>query len=371
MEKAKPLPLVCGAPRSGFSLLIAVCNSILGRAHAKAAIGLRELMLRGLVEFAGLYMRDQYFKTFRGLGLADDLVFNGEFHRLVGGPKWLDPEDTSLACVRKYVGVRGQGDFLLVTRHPREALEYNQVLHSHERHRLWLTTPYYDRFIKLASIRNPIGIINSACFSLNAMASEYLQRFAPNLDEDEVRQRHGAYKLTDLEFVQGLLKYLVRYLDEFLAVRDSYWVMRWENLIDQPAATIQGVARAIGVELGLDEAMAIWRPMDHQNLMEHHKHNYRRGKGIVGDWKNSLVAEHMEVFRQFGFDRYLAELGYPPVPELDPRDYSPFQKLVARMVQRMLALPELPAPDAADALALALAEAQETSRYSLTPRKRI
>ena len=47
------------------------------------------------------------------------------------------------------------------------------------------------------------------------------------------------------------------------------------------------------------------------------------------------------------------------------------KEAVARMVQRMLALPELPAPDAADALALALTHAQETSRYSLTPRKRI
>jgi crossover junction endodeoxyribonuclease RuvC len=52
--------------------------------------------------------------------------------------------------------------------------------------------------------------------------------------------------------------------------------------------------------------------------------------------------------------------------------YGAAQKeAVARMVQRMLALRELPAPDAADALALALAYAQETSRYSLTPRKRI
>ncbi len=48
------------------------------------------------------------------------------------------------------------------------------------------------------------------------------------------------------------------------------------------------------------------------------------------------------------------------------------QKLaVAKMVQRMLNLAELPAPDAADALALALAHSQETSRHSLTPLKRI
>jgi crossover junction endodeoxyribonuclease RuvC len=44
---------------------------------------------------------------------------------------------------------------------------------------------------------------------------------------------------------------------------------------------------------------------------------------------------------------------------------------VAKMVQRMLGLQEMPAPDAADALALALAFAQENSRYNLTRRKRI
>ena len=38
---------------------------------------------------------------------------------------------------------------------------------------------------------------------------------------------------------------------------------------------------------------------------------------------------------------------------------------VAKMVQRMLRLPEPPAPDAADALALALAHVQSANRYSL------
>jgi crossover junction endodeoxyribonuclease RuvC len=44
---------------------------------------------------------------------------------------------------------------------------------------------------------------------------------------------------------------------------------------------------------------------------------------------------------------------------------------VAKMVQRMLGLAELPAPDAADALALALAHAQQNSRYNLNPPKKI
>jgi len=74
----------------------------------------------------------------------------------------------------------------------------------------------------------------------------------------------------------------------------------------------------------------------------------------------------------------VAEAGLE-VFELAPRKvkqaivgYGAAQKLaVAKMVQRMLTLPELPAPDAADALALALTHAQEQRRYALSPPKRI
>ena len=52
--------------------------------------------------------------------------------------------------------------------------------------------------------------------------------------------------------------------------------------------------------------------------------------------------------------------------------YGAAQKsAVAKMVQRLLDLPKPPAPDAADALALALTHAREYSRYSLTPSKKI
>ena len=52
--------------------------------------------------------------------------------------------------------------------------------------------------------------------------------------------------------------------------------------------------------------------------------------------------------------------------------YGAAQKsAVAKMVQRLLNLAKPPAPDAADALALALAHAQENSRYNLTALKRI
>jgi len=74
----------------------------------------------------------------------------------------------------------------------------------------------------------------------------------------------------------------------------------------------------------------------------------------------------------------VAEAGIE-IYELAPRKvkqaivgYGAAQKLaVAKMVQRMLRLAEPPAPDAADALALALAHAQEQGRYSLTPARKV
>lgn len=67
------------------------------------------------------------------------------------------------------------------------------------------------------------------------------------------------------------------------------------------------------------------------------------------------------------------------VYEISPRKikqaivgYGAAQKLaVAKMVQRLLRLSEMPAPDAADALAVALAHIQESNRYTFGRSKRI
>ena len=329
-----PKPLVVGAPRSGFSLLIAVCSTILGMLKIDQKRNMRRAVIQLLVQLMTFYIKDQYFKAFKRHGIENDVVFNGEFHLLVGGPKWLNKANTETICVRKYIGIKGKGDFLLVTTHPREVLEYYLVLHSHENPKLWLETSYYDNFIKMASVRNPIGIINSSSFSLNAMASEYLQKFLSNEDAETIRQRHGAYKLTDMDFVRGLIKYLKNYLDDFFEVKEKYYIMKWEELINSPVETIKTIGESLKVRMSDDTALAIWKPMDHKNLTKYHKHNYRRGKGIVGDWKNSLVNEHMDLFREYDFDRYLEELGYPPVHTLNPKDYSPYQKLIARYIQR-------------------------------------
>jgi crossover junction endodeoxyribonuclease RuvC len=74
----------------------------------------------------------------------------------------------------------------------------------------------------------------------------------------------------------------------------------------------------------------------------------------------------------------IAEAG-PEIYELAPRrvkqaivGFGAAQKLaVAKMVQRLLHLPNPPEPDAADALALALAYGQEYGRFSLAAPKKV
>ena len=74
----------------------------------------------------------------------------------------------------------------------------------------------------------------------------------------------------------------------------------------------------------------------------------------------------------------IAEAGLE-IYELAPRKvkqaivgYGAAQKsAVAKMVQRLLHLPQTPEPDAADALALALAHAQENGRYNFNAPKKL
>ncbi len=86
---------------------------------------------------------------------------------------------------------------------------------------------------------------------------------------------------------------------------------------------------------------------------------------IMGEARGAAMAAIAEA----GLDIY--EIA-PRKVKLAIVGYGAAQKLaVAKMVQRLLNLPKPPAPDAADALALALAHAQENLRNGMTPLKKI
>jgi hypothetical protein len=227
------------------------------------------------------------------------------------------------------------GDFTLVTSHPRELLDMDEVVHSHSDPGLWLSHPGYRDYVKYASVRYPLGILNSAVFSLNALASEYIQKFVPpELDNHVLREELALYKLTDLDFFEGLVRFLAPYLREFLRHRAGFEVMRWEDLITSPLPTIRRLGAAAGIEVSESFAREVWTKLDHVNLTQAHKHNYRPGAGVVGDWKKWLVDEHLEIARRHGLEEAAVELGYEGFGRIEGSRHSPFQRRVAGYIRR-------------------------------------
>ncbi|HRY16529.1 MAG TPA: hypothetical protein P5330_11745, partial [Candidatus Competibacteraceae bacterium] len=153
--------VVIGPPRSGFSLLITMIQRILDHRHiAFARIPKQQAIIR-LMPFFSYVLNRSYSAVFAKQGLGDELLFNGEFQLLVGGPKWLVPGKPWMA-VRKYIGCRGYGDFLLVTQHPKLLFEYYGIYHSHETPQRWTDEPDYAECIRFATIRHPLDMFNSA-----------------------------------------------------------------------------------------------------------------------------------------------------------------------------------------------------------------
>jgi hypothetical protein len=320
----RPL-LVIGAPRSGFSLLISVLIEV--RAAARLRPTRRQRVLRAMEGTIGRIVADRVEAVFRDTGFGEKLLYNDNFKRLSGGPRWLEGE---AVVFRKYLGVPGIGDFTVLTRHPAGLLEADEVVHSHTGAAAWPGLPAFAEHIRFASLRNPFGVLNSAVFSINALTSEYLQRkFPPGHDAEPLRQRLAAYKLTDPRFFASLATHLAREIEAYLPHRSRYVEMRWEELIEQPPATIARLAAAAGTPIPNAGARRIWERIGYRNLTGAHRHNFREGHGRVGDWKRWLVEEHLEMARAAGLGPMMRELGYDPVERIEPAAHTPFQKKVA------------------------------------------
>jgi hypothetical protein len=322
--------LVVGPPRGGFTLLISVINELYHYKNIqKDDI---QKIVNHFVPLAGEFVSktmDNFFKKYINL---EDLFYSGEFRKvLVGGPKWLDKNDATM-CVRKYLGVRGLGDFTFIQYHPRFLLDYDEVVHSHNHPSLWIDHSDFKNYMKFASIRNPIDIIHSSVYSINALASEYIQRCVPE-DETTIRYKLALNKFTNPDFMEGLIIYLVNYLKEFISVKDRFlYVMKWENLILEPVKTILEIADVAKISITEKTAVEIWEKIQYRNLTRWHRHSFR--KGVIGDWKLSITNTHMELFRSYGFDEFLEELGYAKAEYFNEAEYTPTQKIIEEYLKK-------------------------------------
>ena len=121
--------------------------------------------------------------------------------------------------------------------------------------------------------------------------------------------------------------------------------MRWEDLIERPEATISAIAAHCGLPVDAEHASQIWSRLDHVNLTGAHKHNLRRGKGIVGDWRNWITNRHLDIIREHGLETTMQRFGYGRIDPLDETSYTPFQRQVADLLARGEIYRDIPDPD--------------------------
>lgn len=320
--------LVIGPPRSGFTLLINVLTNIIRYSGYRFKQTEKRSFLKNFVPLAGHFLYSELEHFFKKYIDLSKLVLSPEFKLLVGGPKWVNGD---MAYIRKYIGIEDEGCFLLVFIFPKQILDYYEVIHSHYNPIFWLNDNYYKSYLKFASIRNPLDILNSSVFSINAMTGAYI--FKHNLsDIDKIREQLGLYKLTDLNVFEGLALWLKEYLKEFLKVKNNYFVMRWEDLITEPAKTIRKLASIIGLSISENMALEIWDKMKYRNLTRWHVLNFR--KGIIGDWKNHLTNFHIEILKDLGYDVLCKELGYGSLYYLKVSEYTDFQKYIEECIKK-------------------------------------
>lgn len=323
-----------GAPRTGFTLLISIINELSRYKKTKEEKKSERLIADKVIDIASIYLKNEFFDFFQNRIDMKDYMYNGEFDLLVGGPKWINPENRQECVIRKYIGIKDQGDFTFLLYLPKSALNYDRVVHSHYYPQSWVDDTYYDTYVKLASVRNPMGVINSAVFSINAITSEYITKYIDDFDEDEFREIMALYKLTDLDLFDGLVRFLKGYLDEFIPVMDQFAVIKWEDIIDYPVETIQAIAKKVEVEINDEQAKEIWNRLDHRNLPKYHLFNFRKGHGIVGEWKQRLTNHHLAIFEKYGFNTYLKLLGYEEICYFNEENYTDFQKEVDRSIKK-------------------------------------
>lgn len=319
--------LVIGAPRSGFALLLNILGEIWRVPHTAEAATQRAANI--LLDPFGEYLYQGMITALERHYDSEAIYINQTFRPLLGGPMWLDTQDSGLACVRKYVGVRDVGDMSLVIQLPKKTLYYHDRVHSHYHPRAWLEDPDFSNLIKFASMRNPLATLCSTAHSINAITGEYINRHIG--DEGDLRQRFAKFRLSDHALIGGLVANLGAYLKEFVSVKEAYHMVKWEDILTLPADTIMRVAKWRGRDIDRSEAERIWHKISYRNLTGAHQYNFRKARdnNSIDDWKHYLTNQHLEMMRDAGMEEYMEMFGYGKIGMLDETDYTPFQHQVS------------------------------------------
>lgn len=333
-------PFVLGYPRSGLSLLTTICNELIAESDYKVHKSNSNMALyneigENLSKSILTFFEDKKFKnnTLR-------LIYNDNFKELLGGPKWLNNLEEHIS-IRKYIGIENFGDFTLIINLPIKTMDYYDVFHTHNIPTDRFMDKTKNKYEFMASFRQPVDVISSACFSINALASDYIQHNNLELSEAEIRYKLALNKLSSPLFFEALVEPYKKYLNDFCASSGKFKVVLWENIIERPYQTIFDLSETLELCLSKKTCKKVYDRLRYRNLTGAHLHNFDYTSAKRDRWKTALTNSHIEMLKDYGFDDYNDHWGYPKLSYTKPSDYSNFQKKLERSMRNGVVIDEL------------------------------
>ena len=331
---------VIGYPRTGFSLLLSMIAEVLTQQGHPCDDPRKRIFEPFFSDFTAS-INSRVLALLDSKNLASNLVFNDNFKTPLGGPNWLDDAFGRL-CVRKYIGIKDFGDMTINIALPSHLINCHRIPHSHGPLSPWLGKNNDSPL--LHTIRSPAGTINSACHSINAITSEYLQRWFPDQTETEqetIRNQLAMSKLTDLKFFEAMVQPMKTSFSDLKDNLESVNLFKLEDMLLTPIDTIIRVSSVLGISVHRSTAAQIWQRIGHRNLTQSHKHNYRPSSSKFNGQLNSLTNDHMEILLDYGFEDLANSCGVQPPKKINEDDYNDFQKRASAAIKNGLILDEV------------------------------
>ena len=261
---------------TGFTLLISIITEILS---IKNQFNKNNEFINNL-DKNGDQLSKKFMIFLKNKFSEKEIIFNKNFQKLLGGPNWIEFRDNNeVVCVRKYLGIKNLGDLTLIISLPIKVLDSHIVPHSHGPYKHWAN---YKK--KFASIRSCTGTINSACHSINAIASEYIQKYYPNLTDQETEKLRvdlAASKLSNINFFNAMIKPMKENFLELINFNSKFYIHKWESIINSPLNEILKISENLDIDIDKLEAIKIWDKLKFRNLTQNHKHNFEKIKHML------------------------------------------------------------------------------------------
>jgi hypothetical protein len=327
MMKTRPYSVV-GHPRTGFSLLISVITEVMALHHYD--LNPKSYLPSTFQKFESR-INSRLREIFRKYECKDQSLWNPNFAVALGGPNWIDSEGN--LCVRKYLGIKGAGDVTIIIKLPFESTYNQTVPHSHGPLQPWIERDT----ILFCSARSPAATITSAVLSINALTSEYLQRYYSSLslaEENKIREDLALAKMTNKKFFNAMIGPMKRAFVELESLKHHAHIMRWEDLILYPERTIIQIAQAMNCPITQRESEQIWQKLSYRNLTQSHKHNYRAAGAKVHNHHAYLGEWHIHRLIEEGFDDISSALSLEQPSEIKLTKKNTFQLKLEKYINR-------------------------------------